>query len=155
MCYWASLVASDWVSGLICIISLSTVEWLWPSSIISDRVRQSSPLHTHTHLHLVPLFHPHFCPQCLSSPPLVPVHRSYCGHIMQLYTYHSNLISSNFFSSHFFLSPSYMWWYIEEAILVLNSQFGVHHSNKVENLINLFSPWYQGDIKHTPTPHTH
>lgn len=155
MCYWASLVASDWASGLICIIRFSQ---LWngfdlPPSLVTEWERVSSP-------HLV-LFHPHFlsCPQCPSSLPLVPIHRSHCGHIMQLCTY---LFQSSPFQFLFIVL-------LPERVLFaavcrggagcLGFKFpvwlGFHLSNKLENWIIFSSSWYQRNIKtHSHSPYT-
>lgn len=136
------------------------MEWLWPSSIISDRVRKSVPP--------PPILSSSFI---LTSYPVLNVHHLFpwypsIAHIVATLCssalIYFNLLPSNFFSPYFFLSVSYLRRYVEEAsaVLVLNSLFGFHLSNKLEDWIIFSSSWYQRNIKtHSHSPysnkHTH
>lgn len=141
---WASLVASNWASGLICIIRFSQ---LWnsfdlPPSLVTewDRVPPlllfSSCFIHHTHFFSVLHVH-HPSPDTQIYPSLT------------LWSYYAALhlsisipplpsISFHHTSSCTLLI---LWWYIEEAptVLVLNSPFGFHLSNQLKNWINFFS----------------
>lgn len=161
MCYqkhqdcWTSLVASDWASGLICIIRFSQ---LWncfdlPPSLVTEC---PSPLFFSCfihHTHFFPVLHVHQASLPWYSNLSIP-------HIVVILC-SSTLIYFNcppdFFSSHFFLHLSYSWWYIEEVltVLVLNSLFGFHLSNELKNWINFFSSDTKGIWKtHSHTSYT-